>query len=71
MKKYNTKWMRLVSVAVPGAWLASCATDLRDSALTGAMDYVSGTITNTATNAFPVADFLGRIWDTVFTNIGI
>ncbi len=71
MKKYSTKWMRIVSIALPGAWLASCATDLRDSVLTGAMDYVSGTITDTATNAVPIAEFLGRVWDTVFTNIGI
>lgn len=69
--KYNPKWLKFISVLAPGAAVASCMADMRDAAVTGAMDAVSGTITGTATAAYPLADFISRIWAVIFAGLGL
>ena len=69
--KYNPKWLKLITLLAPGVTIASCMTDMRDAAVTGTMDAVSGTITGTATAAFPLADFINRVWAVIFTNLGL
>lgn len=54
--KCNTKWLRVF--ATTGlcplfAW--SCSTELRDAAVSGLMDFVSGTVTETLAAIVPVA----------------
>lgn len=70
MKHYH-KWMRLLAVLVPGVTMFSCVTDFRDAAVTGAMDFVSGSISNTMTAAWPLAELLTRYWNAVFTGVGL
>jgi hypothetical protein len=71
MVKYYVKWAKFLAVLVPGAAMASCMTDMRDATVTGAMDAVAGTVSSTATAAFPLADFIGRVWAQIFTNMGL
>jgi len=70
MKHYH-QWMRLLAVLVPGTVAFSCVTDFRDAALTGAMDFVSGSITATLSSAWPLAELLARYWNAVFTGVGL
>jgi hypothetical protein len=61
MKKL-TKFLLILSAAGPALFGMNCTTDLRDAALTGALDFVSGTITDGATALLPIADWMGAIW---------
>ncbi len=57
--KHTAKWKCLIiaaSLFPLFGW--SCSTDLRDAALAGLLDYVSGTVTDSLTALVPIVDAL-------------
>ncbi len=58
IKNRYPKLVGLVVVSLSTCFAGSCATSLRDAALTGVLDFTSGTVTDTLTTLVPVSDLV-------------
>jgi hypothetical protein len=54
--------LQFLMMLAPGGLLfgSSCVQDIRDSAVSGALDYVTGTAEESLFNLLPIADFFAR-----------
>jgi hypothetical protein len=56
MKRYLNRWMWLTTLLSPTLFATSCSTDLRDSVMSGLLDYVTATTTAAALTVLPFDD---------------
>jgi hypothetical protein len=53
-----SRFKAFLAALLIGGIVPSCGTDFRDAALTGVLDAVSGTVTDSITTAVPVPDWI-------------
>ena len=59
---HRTKAIKVVLAALFTGWIMpACAIDMRDAAISGLMDAVSGSVSDTIRTAVPVADWVARL----------
>ncbi len=54
LKAIRSRLLGLALLAGPGTLFQSCATDIRDAALAGVFDYITGSVTETLSTALPI-----------------
>lgn len=54
LKGLRGRLLGLALLAGPGTLFQSCATDIRDAALAGVFDYITGSVTETLSTALPL-----------------
>jgi len=56
-----SRFKAFLAALLVGGVVPSCGTDFRDAALTGVLDAVSSSVTDSITTAVPVADWVAAV----------